>query len=317
MEQRSRNIFYTDYFFANGSNIRECFSDGAECENGFIDFFMRCVMHDEISMRKDCRGFRVMLPSSLSVCNYTCQFTLLSLSELYVSSVSMSSSRLFLKSPMQAFILYEEHMTGTPYTPTASKNFLENHFAEQDLANAKLVSDSSSSFSILGWSFEFSFTTNISPVHNMSQIHFLIFDSFVSLPQIFLPVHQGRHWTVYCVNFIHEQIDILDSADWTVNQRKKYHGAIAGRIRKRLNDLFKELTDGKIKDFSGWGLPFLEVPRQQLPNDCAFFVMMFLENYDGEKRRLTMNINPVSLFMFDHYLSLLDQYLSLLQYFYL
>ncbi|KAG8048575.1 hypothetical protein GUJ93_ZPchr0009g737 [Zizania palustris] len=73
---------------------------------------------------------------------------------------------------------------------------------------------------------------------------------------VFLPVHSRGHWTVYCVNMIHHQIDILDSYPCS------------------------------------WGLPYIDVPKQVLVNDCGFFVMLFLEHYDGERRKFDVPIIP-------------------------
>ncbi|KAG8094780.1 hypothetical protein GUJ93_ZPchr0012g21566 [Zizania palustris] len=44
--------------------------------------------------------------------------------------------------------------------------------------------------------------------------------------------------------------------------------------------------------FSSWGLPYIDVPKQMLVNDCGFFVMLFLEHYDGEHRKFDVPIIP-------------------------
>ncbi|KAG8056376.1 hypothetical protein GUJ93_ZPchr0002g25274 [Zizania palustris] len=41
-----------------------------------------------------------------------------------------------------------------------------------------------------------------------------------------------------------------------------------------------------------WGLPYIDVPKQVLVNDCGFFVMLFLEHYDGEHRNFDVPIIP-------------------------
>ncbi|CAL5065659.1 unnamed protein product [Urochloa decumbens] len=111
---------------------------------------------------------------------------------------------------------------------------------------------------------------------------------------ILLPVHHKGHWTVYCVNLVHEQIDILDSSPWpTEKQQKEYHADIAERIRSRLNNALHQYTHGKFTDFSKWGFAFVPVPKQALPNDGGFFSMMFLEHYDGKKRKMDINIDPL------------------------
>ncbi|KAG8056789.1 hypothetical protein GUJ93_ZPchr0002g26106 [Zizania palustris] len=41
-----------------------------------------------------------------------------------------------------------------------------------------------------------------------------------------------------------------------------------------------------------WGFPYIDVPKQVLVNDCGFFVMLFLEHYDGERRKFDVPIIP-------------------------
>ncbi|KAG2657804.1 hypothetical protein PVAP13_1KG147915, partial [Panicum virgatum] len=110
---------------------------------------------------------------------------------------------------------------------------------------------------------------------------------------VFLPVLQKMHWVVYCVNLVHGQIDILDPSPWTDQQQKQIHGGIAHQIRKRLNDIFQSFTGGRFIDFSHWGLPYVPVPKVVVSNDCGFFTMLFLEHYDGENRKLNINIDPL------------------------
>ncbi|KAG8064853.1 hypothetical protein GUJ93_ZPchr0004g40472 [Zizania palustris] len=40
------------------------------------------------------------------------------------------------------------------------------------------------------------------------------------------------------------------------------------------------------------GSPYIDVPKQVLVNDCGFFVMLFLEHYDGERRKFDVPIIP-------------------------
>ncbi|KAG8070214.1 hypothetical protein GUJ93_ZPchr0006g41090 [Zizania palustris] len=44
--------------------------------------------------------------------------------------------------------------------------------------------------------------------------------------------------------------------------------------------------------YSSWGFPYIDVPKQVLVNDCGFFVMLFLEHYDGERRKFDVPIIP-------------------------
>ncbi|KAF8655397.1 hypothetical protein HU200_061138 [Digitaria exilis] len=113
------------------------------------------------------------------------------------------------------------------------------------------------------------------------------------------PVHHADHWTVYCINLVHEQIDILDSVAWATEQEmKRYHRGVATKIRERLNKAIQSYTHSKFTDFNKWDFVFVPVPKQEpLSNDCAFFVVLFLEYYDGEKRKMDIDINPVSAFL--------------------
>ena len=46
-------------------------------------------------------------------------------------------------------------------------------------------------------------------------------------------------------------------------------------------------TEGSITNFSEYGFVLVPVPTQMmLSNDCGFFVMMFLERYDPDTRRV-------------------------------
>ncbi|KAL6595589.1 hypothetical protein ACP70R_047929 [Stipagrostis hirtigluma subsp. patula] len=120
-------------------------------------------------------------------------------------------------------------------------------------------------------------------------------DQFTNAKHIFFPVHHGSHWTLYVVNFSHQQIDILDSNSWASDrERDAYHGQICERIRDRLYHVLHLFTAGKIADFSDYGWPYVKV-ELQIPgsNDCAFFVMIFLEFYDADSRKVRYAIQPV------------------------
>ena len=101
------------------------------------------------------------------------------------------------------------------------------------------------------------------------------------------------------MNLVHGQIDILDPQPWNSDkEQKEYHGSFAARIRGRLHDLLHSFTDGKFPDISSWSLPFIEVPKQLHRNDSGCFAMLFMEHYDGENRKLDIDIAPVSFVFF-------------------
>ena len=60
--------------------------------------------------------------------------------------------------------------------------------------------------------------------------------------QFFLSIMEEDHYTVYCINLIHDRIDILDSS---LDDHRLYHEVVGNRIIPRLNLLFQEATDGK------------------------------------------------------------------------
>jgi hypothetical protein len=106
------------------------------------------------------------------------------------------------------------------------------------------------------------------------------------------------HWSLYCLNLIHGQIDILDPFPWVNEQdRAGFHGAIAGRIRGRLNVVFQEHTDGVFTDFSQFGLPFVSVPKFANNYDDALYIMLFMEHYDGALRKVSIGIDAVGFFV--------------------
>lgn len=118
-------------------------------------------------------------------------------------------------------------------------------------------------------------------------------DDLLDAKLILFPIVHLNHWTVYCVNLVHGQIDILDPYPWkSEKEQMEYHGSFAARIRGRLHELLNSLTDGEFPDFSYWSLPFIEVPKQSHDNDSGCFAMLFLEHYDGENRKMDITIDP-------------------------
>jgi hypothetical protein len=102
------------------------------------------------------------------------------------------------------------------------------------------------------------------------------------------------HWSLYCVNLVHGQIDILDPFPWTNEQdRVAFHGVIAGRICYRLNAVFQDFTHGRFIDFSQFGLPFVSMPKFSNNYDDALYIMLFMEHYDGGLRKVNVAIDPV------------------------
>ncbi|XP_021306193.1 uncharacterized protein LOC8072946 isoform X4 [Sorghum bicolor] len=95
----------------------------------------------------------------------------------------------------------------------------------------------------------------------------------------FLPIMEEDHYTVYCINLIHDRIDILDSSP---DDHRIYHEVVGNRIIPRLNLLFQEATDGKLKSFTRFRRPILPVPVQRNATDSGLYAIKFMELWNGE-----------------------------------
>ncbi|CAN6357292.1 unnamed protein product [Urochloa humidicola] len=107
---------------------------------------------------------------------------------------------------------------------------------------------------------------------------------------IFMPACDGHHYFLYCINLIHNRIDILDSIDywWTRTDYLSRHQPVWDM--PLINQAFKKITKGKFPTFYNWSRPFISVPKQAGPSDCMFFVWKYMEFWDGD--RLNIKINP-------------------------
>lgn len=87
------------------------------------------------------------------------------------------------------------------------------------------------------------------------------------------------HYSVYCINFIHDRIDVLDSSpeDHTI-----YHDVLGDQIIRRLNLLFQLATDYTVKQFTRFKRPNIDVCVQSHENDCGFLAIKFMELWNGE-----------------------------------
>ncbi|CAL5034729.1 unnamed protein product [Urochloa decumbens] len=108
---------------------------------------------------------------------------------------------------------------------------------------------------------------------------------------IFMPACDGNHYFVYCINLIHNHIDILDSIDywWCRRDRNERHQPVWNKL-PLINAAFKKITNGKFPTFFNWSRPFVDVPKQAGPSDCMFFCWKYMEFWDGD--RLNIDINP-------------------------
>jgi hypothetical protein len=111
-------------------------------------------------------------------------------------------------------------------------------------------------------------------------------------------VLNNAHWTMYCINKVHKQVEILDPQNWEQkDDNNQYHIAISVEIRGRLNNVFQMSAGSSLLDISYWTFPYISVPTQNPKDDCAFFCMLYLENYNGTDREMDIQIDKVSWYL--------------------
>ena len=110
-----------------------------------------------------------------------------------------------------------------------------------------------------------------------------------------MPVCSGNHYFVYCINLIHNRIDILDSIDyiWRNTDPEVRNRPIAEKM-PIISAAFQKVTNNKFPRFGNWDRAFIDLPKQAGPNDCMFFLWKYMEFWDGD--RLNIDINPVSYY---------------------
>ncbi|CAL5059089.1 unnamed protein product [Urochloa decumbens] len=94
-----------------------------------------------------------------------------------------------------------------------------------------------------------------------------------------LPLMEEEHYSVYCINFIHDRIDVLDSS---AEHHTVYHQVLGDRIIRRLNLLFQEATNGKMKEFTRFKRPIIDACLQSHDNDCGLYALKFMELWNGD-----------------------------------
>ncbi|OEL15066.1 hypothetical protein BAE44_0023913, partial [Dichanthelium oligosanthes] len=94
-----------------------------------------------------------------------------------------------------------------------------------------------------------------------------------------LPVMEEDPYSIYCINFIHNRIDVLDSSP---EDTRLYHEVLSARIIPRLNLLFQLETDSTVKQFTRFKHPIIGVCMQLHTNDSGFFAIKFMELWNGE-----------------------------------
>jgi hypothetical protein len=108
-------------------------------------------------------------------------------------------------------------------------------------------------------------------------------------------VLNNAYWTVYCINKVHKQIEILDHQNWEQKDDKnQYHTTIFVQICGRLNNVLQMFVVSSFPDISNWTFPYISVPTQNPRDDCAFFCMLYLEDYNGRDWEMDIQIDKVS-----------------------
>ncbi|PVH64072.1 hypothetical protein PAHAL_2G178600 [Panicum hallii] len=109
--------------------------------------------------------------------------------------------------------------------------------------------------------------------------------------QIFIPVCAGKHYFVYCINLIHNRINILDSTDyfWADTSLEPRHQLIFDKM-PIINGAFQMVNKNKFRQFDNRSRLFIDVPKQAGPSDCMFFLWKYMKFWGGE--RLNIETNP-------------------------
>ncbi|EEE65797.1 hypothetical protein OsJ_21504 [Oryza sativa Japonica Group] len=79
-------------------------------------------------------------------------------------------------------------------------------------------------------------------------------------------------------------VDIMDTNNYTLlgTLVSDHHGALAKRIVKRLSDALQAVVPKSFCRFGGFRKNMMECPKIQICSiDCAFYIMRFMEAYDG------------------------------------
>uniref|UniRef100_K3Y165 Ubiquitin-like protease family profile domain-containing protein n=1 Tax=Setaria italica TaxID=4555 RepID=K3Y165_SETIT len=94
-----------------------------------------------------------------------------------------------------------------------------------------------------------------------------------------LPVMEEEHYTIYCINFIHDRIDVIDSSP---DDHTDYHQVLGDRIIRRLNLLFQLVTDFEMKQFTRFKRPIIVPCMHTDDNDCGFYAIKSMELWNGD-----------------------------------
>jgi hypothetical protein len=156
-------------------------------------------------------------------------------------------------------VFEEDNKTETREFPLLTYHLESELDNYPDIDKAKMVSDFFYDLILFSLIFFCAFV--------MSLVHQLV------CTKIITQIVMERHYLVYCINRIHNRIDILDSIDykWINTSPEPRHAPIFEKI-PIINAAFQKVNKKKFPKFENWSRPFIDVPKQAGPCDCMFFV---------------------------------------------
>uniref|UniRef100_A0A0E0AXA1 Ubiquitin-like protease family profile domain-containing protein n=1 Tax=Oryza glumipatula TaxID=40148 RepID=A0A0E0AXA1_9ORYZ len=132
---------------------------------------------------------------------------------------------------------------------------------------------------------------NYKPDALVEQLHFALGNI-----EMFLPVIHDDHWSLYIINHNQKSFDILDSKryDMIGGTETQHHFPMAQKTLKRLSDGFQVFMGGKFPKFGNYRKCYIKCPKMAMgSNDCAFYVMRFMEKYNGDADKLLQSFPKV------------------------
>uniref|UniRef100_A0A0E0LYF8 Ubiquitin-like protease family profile domain-containing protein n=1 Tax=Oryza punctata TaxID=4537 RepID=A0A0E0LYF8_ORYPU len=103
---------------------------------------------------------------------------------------------------------------------------------------------------------------------------------------VVLPVLHHAHWSLYAISIPHRRIDIMDSNNYPLigTHVGDHHSSLAKRIVKRLSDALQRALPKRFCRFGGSRKNHMECAKMEIgSNNCAFYVMKYMEAYDGNR----------------------------------
>jgi hypothetical protein len=81
---------------------------------------------------------------------------------------------------------------------------------------------------------------------------------------IFVPIQDGAHYFVYCFNFIHKRIGVLESNDYFMKctDQEERHRAAFAKIQI-IDAAFQEVSNLKLPRVSAWRKSFIDLPSKR------------------------------------------------------